>query len=308
MSNETIPTAATTNEEVPDVATTPELSSSSLDGGNNVVEATSASGQVPSDTADATGLWNIEHIQSLFEAGGPVIMILAVMSLITMSIFLMKCWQFFWVGLNRHKTIQASLRCWHAQQYDDAITLLKKTKNPIARVLETAMSLKVQYCSDNPLFNEMNNPVAREEATRIAKRELANARSHLKTLEIIATLSPLLGLLGTVLGMITAFQKLQGAGSTIDPALLSGGIWEALLTTAAGLIVAIPTVVALNALEQRIDRFKLVLEDTLTQVFTAGALQVRASEIDVKHDTKTSPSHHKVKNTEKNADLALASS
>ncbi|MEO0443747.1 MAG: MotA/TolQ/ExbB proton channel family protein [Pseudomonadota bacterium] len=219
------------------------------------------------DTASA-GL-KLDQLQALIDAGGPVIMILIAMSVLALIVLLLKGWQFSWMGFNRYKIIDAALQHWHKSRADIALTLLRKTRNPIARVLEVAMSLKIQNADDL---------VAREEVTRLAKQQLAGARSYLKILEVIATLSPLLGLLGTVIGMISAFQNLQNAGSSIDPALLSGGIWEALLTTAAGLIVAIPAVIALNWLEQRVEQFTLVMEDTITQVFTSEACGLTVTE------------------------------
>ena len=116
---------------------------------------------------------------------------------------------------------------------------------------------------------EVDQATLREEVLRQATAALETLRSHLRGLEVIASLSPLLGLLGTVLGMIEAFRRLQEAGSQVDPAVLSGGIWEALLTTAVGLAVAIPAVAALNWLERRIERFGHRLEDSVTRVFTA---------------------------------------
>ena len=70
--------------------------------------------------------------------------------------------------------------------------------------------------------------------------------------------------------MIEAFQALEQAGARADPSTLSGGIWEALLTTAAGLSVAIPTVAALNWLEQMHDNFRSIMEDTMSRLFTGG--------------------------------------
>lgn len=226
-------------------------------------EASTRSGADVAVTPPEQG--GFEQILSLFDAGGLVIMILAVMSLIATMVFLAKCFQFYSVGLNRQKVVYGALKLWLAKQPDVALTQLNVSRSPAAQVLKAAMSLKSQ--------SSVRDEVIREEVLRRAKRELASARSYLKVLEIIATLSPLLGLLGTVLGMITAFQKLQGAGSTIDPSVLSGGIWEALLTTAAGLVVAISAVMALNWLEQRVDRFKLMMEDCVTQIFTAEAFQ-----------------------------------
>jgi biopolymer transport protein ExbB len=209
--------------------------------------------------------WDITQIQTLLDTGGPVIVILGLMSLVATSVFLLKLSQFTWLGIGRHKALVDALKLWGEKDAVNALTILKGTRNPIARVLETAITFKRQKNIDDILL--------REEVMRIAKRQLALAKSHLRILEVIATLSPLLGLLGTVLGMIVAFQKLQGAGANVDPSVLSGGIWEALLTTAAGLIVAIPTVVALNWLEQKIEHFKLTMEDAMTQVFTVTLLK-----------------------------------
>jgi len=64
------------------------------------------------------------------------------------------------------------------------------------------------------------------------------------TLEIIGQVSPLIGLLGTVIGMIDSFNELELGGSLVDPSILAGGIWTALLTTAMGLIVAIPALIS----------------------------------------------------------------
>jgi hypothetical protein len=92
-------------------------------------------------------------------------------------------------------------------------------------------------------------------------------RSWFRPLEVIASLAPLLGLFGTVLGMIKAFQQLESAGSQVNPAILSGGIWEALLTTAVGLAVAIPVVALLNWLERRVDRLAIEMESVLNRFY-----------------------------------------
>jgi biopolymer transport protein ExbB len=120
---------------------------------------------------------------------------------------------------------------------------------------------------------QCDTEIAREEVLRVATNQLDAVRTHLKLIEVIATLSPLLGLLGTVFGMIEAFKRLEAAGTAVDPAILSGGIWEALLTTAMGLSVAIPAVFILNWFEQRIARFQLAMEDAMTQVFTSRAMK-----------------------------------
>lgn len=233
--------------------------------------------------------WSIDQVYSLIEAGGPVIIILAVMSVIALSVFLLKQSQFIANKFSRQDELIDALTSWKNNDISTSLQTLSQTRNPIARVLEVAISLRAQETEDDTLV--------REEVMRIAKRQLAKAKSHMRILEVIATLSPLLGLLGTVLGMITAFQKLQGAGAAVDPSILSGGIWEALLTTAAGLVVAIPTVLGLNWLEQKIENFKLAMEDCMTQVFTIRLTRTNDNQrIKQMSQVKVLNTHHQSKN------------
>ena len=130
----------------------------------------------------------------------------------------------------------------------------------------------------------LTEAAAKEETTRVARQLLARIGSGLRPLELIASIAPLIGLLGTVLGMIAAFQALQEAGNRADPATLAGGIWEALLTTAAGMAVAIPASLALSWFESISDRLRLDMEDAATRVFlrpaggaTDGAGRIRTA-------------------------------
>lgn len=88
----------------------------------------------------------------------------------------------------------------------------------------------------------------------------------LKGLATVASIAPLLGLLGTVIGMIRAFMVIEGQGSNVSPALLAGGIWEALLTTAAGLTVAIPCLMFHNFFQGRIERVEGALNHMATEL------------------------------------------
>ena len=87
--------------------------------------------------------------------------------------------------------------------------------------------------------------------TLIHKKYLKSQR-FLPSLEIIAQVSPLIGLLGTVIGMIDSFNELELGGSLVDPSILAGGIWTALLTTAMGLIVAIPALISHYFLDKKL--------------------------------------------------------
>ena len=88
---------------------------------------------------------------------------------------------------------------------------------------------------------------------RRGNEEVTQMNSLIRLLELIAMVSPLLGLLGTVLGMIQSFQELELAQGAANASVLAGGIWQALLTTAAGLLVAIPAAIAAGLFAARID-------------------------------------------------------
>jgi len=85
---------------------------------------------------------------------------------------------------------------------------------------------------------------------------------HLRGLSVIAQSTPLLGLLGTVIGMIRAFMRIEEVGGEVNVASLAGGIWEALLTTAFGLIVAIPALFAYHFFEAKVERYTDLIRDT----------------------------------------------
>jgi len=216
------------------------------------------------DTA-VTNSWSLDQLFSFLQVGGPVVIILLLLSVVVVTIVLMKLWQFNRIQLGARQFIKPALTHWQAGEHEAAANVLSQSKNPIARVMETAMHI-IQN-------KQCDVEIAREEVLRVAANQLDAVRTHLKLIEVIATLSPLLGLLGTVFGMIEAFKRLEAAGTAVDPAILSGGIWEALLTTAMGLSVAIPAVFILNWFEQRIARFQLAMEDAMTQVFTSRAMK-----------------------------------
>ena len=92
-----------------------------------------------------------------------------------------------------------------------------------------------------------------KEIDSLKNKEFKRIYSFLPSLEVISQVSPLVGLLGTVIGMIDSFNELELGGSLVDPSILAGGIWTALLTTAMGLIVAIPALVSHYFLEKKIN-------------------------------------------------------
>ncbi len=99
-----------------------------------------------------------------------------------------------------------------------------------------------------------------ERLSEVGQEEINKQNKFIRGLEVIASITPLMGLLGTVIGMVQAFNKVAEHKGIVDPSLLAGGIWEALLTTAAGLSVAIPTMVMLHYFTRRSENVAFNLE------------------------------------------------
>ncbi len=198
----------------------------------------------------------IENLLRFMDTGGPVLYLLLVISILTLTLIIVKLIQFWILRVHRRGFVDGALSSWFDGRKEEALGTLGHQRNPVARVLETALN-------DN-----LRGELVKEEVTRVAGLQLDSLRSGLRPLALIANITPLIGLLGTVLGMINAFQALQNAGNKVDPTILSGGIWVALLTTAAGLIIAIPAMAAHNWMEGIVHRTQRAMEDAVTRVFT----------------------------------------
>ena len=96
----------------------------------------------------------------------------------------------------------------------------------------------------NIIEEDTSKALKEQEIETLLQKKYLSYQKFLPSLEIIAQVSPLIGLLGTVIGMIDSFNELELGGSLVDPSILAGGIWTALLTTAMGLIVAIPALIS----------------------------------------------------------------
>jgi len=197
----------------------------------------------------------------LIEAGGPVVAILLVMSVLALAITFLKLWHFAAARISERKAAREAVAAYRAGRIDEALALARSSQSPTARLAAHAIAAQQRP--------DARTEGVREEVMSLGADMLESLRSYLRPLEVIAALAPLLGLFGTVLGMIEAFQELEAAGSRVNPAALSGGIWEALLTTAVGLAVAIPAVAVHSWLDRRIERVAHDMDMIAAQIFTA---------------------------------------
>jgi biopolymer transport protein ExbB len=201
------------------------------------------------------------------DRGGIIAWILLVFSVYALAIILIKTAHLFRLR-NTHR-VEEAIELLKQGDSDRALKALAISSAPAARVVEGVISgMKEEL---------LNEAVMREEIETLGGHELNRARRGLRSLDAIAHLSPLLGLLGTVLGMIEAFIQLEGAGTQVDVGLLAGGIWEALVTTAAGLAVAIPALAALNALEGMVERMR----EEMVQLAARAVVYARQARITV---------------------------
>lgn len=213
-------------------------------------------GETPADPAFRL----VTELTAFLDKGGIAMWLIAALSVVTLALILLKLWRLARVGAWHGRNAEAAVALWCRGDHAAAAEAALRGRGLRARLAAAAIGAVRNHGGAAA--------EAREETTRIARRLLAETASGLRALELIATVAPLLGLFGTVLGMIGAFQALQSAGVRADPSALAGGIWEALLTTAAGMAVAIPASAALTWFESVTDRVRLDMEDIATRIFT----------------------------------------
>ncbi|MAY63340.1 MAG: flagellar motor protein MotA [Rhizobiales bacterium] len=205
-----------------------------------------------------------ETLASLAELGGPVVAIIMVISAVSLAVILLKFWQFFRMGVGRRARAEKAVGLWLEGRPREALALAREGRSAAARAVALAIQLRTDRRAEKA---EIEERIARDVTERFH-----DLQSGFRFLDAVAQVAPLLGLFGTVLGMIDAFRQLQTAGNAVDPSILAGGIWVALLTTAAGLAVAMPVSLVLTWLETRIESERVAVE-----TLTADVLGTRPS-------------------------------
>ncbi|MFD0911860.1 MotA/TolQ/ExbB proton channel family protein [Ruegeria arenilitoris] len=198
----------------------------------------------------------LQRLTAILDLGGPVVAVLIATSVATMALILYKLWQYRAAGVGRHVELSLAIEAWDCNDRATARAHLDRSRSYLAPVVAMAL--------------DGHGPELMDRADAEAEARFAGLERGLNVLDIISQLAPLLGLFGTVLGMIEAFRTLQEAGNAVDPALLAGGIWVALMTTAAGLAVAMPTSLVLTWFEARMTRERVFANRALRTVFAPG--------------------------------------
>lgn len=224
---------------------------------------------------------NFDSALNIVKQGGPVVVILLGLSFVATTLIIIKLFQIIWfrIGFSAG-SVNKVINLWLNGYTHEAYELVKSSHNPTKNILAHLMRGLLQRTTDQK--------IVREDVERIALREVGKLRSFMRPLEAIVQIAPLLGLFGTVIGMIEAFQTLQSAGSEADPAVLAGGIWVALLTTAVGLAVAIPLAFVVSWFDGRIEAERLTMQEAITSLLTGRVTDV---ERQPKDDTQETVRH-----------------
>lgn len=195
---------------------------------------------------------------SFLHKGGFVMYMLALMSVYAIAVIAFKLWQFKKSNVFDRSFIEPVLRDIKQGDRTQASKTLATIRGPVARIMRVTFE-----CVAN---REMSQKSKEAEITRVGSADIRYLESYLRGLEMTAMIAPLMGLLGTVIGMINSFSKLSSAGTRVDPSILAGGIWEALLTTAGGLAVAIPALAAHYVLDGVIEKVRATMKDVSVQI------------------------------------------
>ncbi|MCU7915150.1 MAG: MotA/TolQ/ExbB proton channel family protein [Candidatus Thiodiazotropha sp. (ex Gloverina cf. vestifex)] len=180
------------------------------------------------------------NIAELFAKGGPVVWILAAYSSIGLAIVLERNLLFLRL---RQLPKQWLSKLDRLLEQPDATNSVAQLKGPEARIIKAVVE------ADRAGVKDLQGV-----GQRIRSQEIQRMEFGLRTLGILGNTAPLLGLLGTITGMIKAFMVIEQAGGKVDAQALAGGIWEAMITTGVGLAVAIPLLILLHFLEGGVER------------------------------------------------------
>jgi biopolymer transport protein ExbB len=178
------------------------------------------------------------------------------LSILATTVTLYKIVQFTMLGLGRVKAANACLTDWQSGQRDRALASARGGKGVLLRLLRAVFAAMTERPEDKDWAEEIGRQVAFSELARLSK--------WMRGLEATVQAAPMLGLLGTVVGMIDAFGTLAQSSGGVDPALLAGGIWTALTTTAVGLAIAIIFYFVAIWLEGRIEAERSAMEELLS--------------------------------------------
>lgn len=211
------------------------------------------------------------NLEELFTRGGPVVWILAAYSVIGIAIVLDRYFLYL-----RQRRLPKGFTAYLSSLLDrrDTESAVQELKGPEARLIQAVVEANSQGVKD-----------LQGVGGRIRSAEMQRMETGLATLGLLGNTAPLLGLLGTISGMIKAFMVIELAGGKVDAQALAGGIWEAMITTGVGLAVAIPLLIMLHLLEGAVRRRIQSMDNCLS------LMMERRNGVKIKEESMEEPHH-----------------
>jgi biopolymer transport protein ExbB len=194
----------------------------------------------------------------MINKGGPVMIPILLCSIFAIAIILERAVHLYRSKIDSTKFMEEITAALKRNRVSDALAICEQTHGPIAHILKAGISR-----------HDRSRQEIREAIEDAGLHEVPKLEKNLSSLATIAHVSPLLGLLGTVTGMVSTFQIIQQRTQSmypVDPSVLAKGIWEALITTVAGLVVAIPSFVAYNYLVAKVQNMVVEMEILATDL------------------------------------------
>lgn len=194
----------------------------------------------------------------LIGKGGPMMYLIIFSSVLAFGVVIERVYHLNKARVDADRFMSDILNILKRNKIIEAIEMCNSTPGPISHIIKAGI-----------LKHDRSKPEIKEAIDEAAQLEIPRMEKHLPILATIAHIAPLLGLVGTVTGMIKSFQIIQQKATAlvpVNPGDLAGGIWEALLATLAGLAVAIPTYVAYNYLVSQVDNLVYDMEMSATDL------------------------------------------
>ena len=203
----------------------------------------------------------LDFLPDWLAQGGPVMVALIILSIASLAIILERLFLLRATKRRMDSFRERILGILKYGHFDEVERKAMEQPNPLARIFLAGLGALGQ-----------EEQHLRESVQAAGEKEARRLHQHIDVLATIVAAAPLLGFLGTVLGMIEAFKQIENLGGNVNASVLAGGIWEAMLTTAAGLSVAIPTLFAHNFIVARIRTLVNDLEDASRDLLHTLAL------------------------------------
>jgi biopolymer transport protein ExbB len=194
-------------------------------------------------------------VPEMLKHGGPMMYLLLLVSAVAAVVFVERLLHYHRAQINSAEFLNGVRNVLKRENVVEAISICDATPGPVARLVKIAI-----------LNRDNGREGVREALEEAGLLEVPRLENKLNLLATIAQIAPIMGLLGTVLGFMTVFSDIQAQGLNAHSPSLASGVWEALVCTAFGLAIAIPSYAAYNYLVSRVNSIVLDMEKASTEI------------------------------------------